>query len=194
MTNDIRTVNAWLLYDWETQSKRWLDWHDDVRPANNEKLYYVSVHLDPKAQFLQKPEAHEAVVERVAYKDPCVPAPKTPEDFWKHLTGYVAGLVTHIIPPSMYGPDVGPMTTRFEKDCVKLDLPDGTHVDISVKVTRPTGKQPRLECDSCGSRPYRFELLTDEHKAGDQCPCCYLDDYDCDGVLVEIPPEEKDPA
>jgi hypothetical protein len=49
---------------------------------------------------------------------------------------------------------------------------------------------PRLECSSCGSRPYRFELITDKHKAGDQCPCCYLDDYDCDGTLVEIPPGE----
>lgn len=42
----------------------------------------------------------------------------------------------------------------------------------------------KLECNNCGSFPERADLLTDEHKAGDQCPCCYLDDYDCDGTLV----------
>lgn len=23
-------------------------------------------------------------------------------------------------------------------------------------------------------------------QAGDQCPCCFLDDYDCDGTLIAV--------
>lgn len=42
-----------------------------------------------------------------------------------------------------------------------------------------------LECDSCGARPRLWGLIKD-HTAGDQCPCCFLDDYDCDGMLVAV--------
>lgn len=45
-----------------------------------------------------------------------------------------------------------------------------------------------LECNNCGSFPKRAGLLTPEHRPGDQCPCCYLDDYDCDGTLVLVLP------
>lgn len=41
-----------------------------------------------------------------------------------------------------------------------------------------------LECNSCGSRPGQWGLLKGSEKPGDQCPCCYLDDHDCDGTLV----------
>lgn len=43
------------------------------------------------------------------------------------------------------------------------------------------------ECNSCGSRPFAWGLIRPDHKPGDQCPCCYLDDYDCDGTLVSLP-------
>jgi hypothetical protein len=42
-----------------------------------------------------------------------------------------------------------------------------------------------LECDSCGTGPGRWDLLNAAHRPGDICPCCYLDDYDCDGVLYD---------
>jgi hypothetical protein len=43
------------------------------------------------------------------------------------------------------------------------------------------------ECNNCGPRPFQWGLIRPDHKPGDQCPCCYLDDYDCDGVLVSLP-------
>ena len=46
-----------------------------------------------------------------------------------------------------------------------------------------------LECNNCGSFPERAGLLTSDHKAGDQCPCCYLADYDCDGTFVPKLPD-----
>lgn len=42
-----------------------------------------------------------------------------------------------------------------------------------------------LICNSCGNRPLIWKLIRRNHKIGDQCPCCYLDDYDCDGILEE---------
>jgi len=48
------------------------------------------------------------------------------------------------------------------------------------------------ECNSCGSRPFQWGLVRPDHKAGDQCPCCYLDDYDCDGTLVLLESERKE--
>ncbi len=48
-----------------------------------------------------------------------------------------------------------------------------------------------LICDSCGLFPIQAGLITDKHKAGDQCPCCYIPDRDCDGLLVEQTPGEK---
>ncbi len=50
-----------------------------------------------------------------------------------------------------------------------------------------------FECDSCGSRPRQWELLSPDAKVGDQCPCCYLDDYDCDGRLVAVELERMKP-
>jgi hypothetical protein len=44
----------------------------------------------------------------------------------------------------------------------------------------------RLECNNCGTRPADWGLLKPTDRAGDQCPCCFLDDYDCDGTLVEV--------
>lgn len=48
-----------------------------------------------------------------------------------------------------------------------------------------------LICDSCGLCPVQAGLITDKHKIGDQCPCCYIPDRDCDGLLVEQTPGEK---
>lgn len=43
-----------------------------------------------------------------------------------------------------------------------------------------------LECNVCGDRPVKWDLLPVDAHAGDQCPCCFLADYDCDGKLVWI--------
>lgn len=40
-----------------------------------------------------------------------------------------------------------------------------------------------VECNACGATPIRARLITDE-RVGDQCPCCYIPDMDCDGTLV----------
>lgn len=45
------------------------------------------------------------------------------------------------------------------------------------------GAKPRLECNTCGNVDY---VLRGHEKAGDQCPCCFIPDRDCDGTLVEI--------
>lgn len=50
-----------------------------------------------------------------------------------------------------------------------------------------------LECDTCGSFPFRAGLLTDHHTPGDRCPASYLDDYDCDGILQSIPARSTEP-
>ena len=50
----------------------------------------------------------------------------------------------------------------------------------------PGVSAPMLECNSCGSRPVQWGLLSADSKPGDQCPCCFLADYDCDGTLVEL--------
>ncbi len=49
-----------------------------------------------------------------------------------------------------------------------------------------------LECNVCGNFPRLGGLITDDHKAGDQCPCCFIPDKDCDGTLVEVP--ERGPS
>jgi len=49
-----------------------------------------------------------------------------------------------------------------------------------------------LECNSCGSRPEQWGLLKGDEKPGDQCPCCYLDDYDCDGTLAFVKIDDDD--
>jgi hypothetical protein len=55
-------------------------------------------------------------------------------------------------------------------------------------VSRETAPSAALECTVCGNRPGAWGLMKGSERAGDQCPCCYLDDYDCDGVLVEASP------
>jgi hypothetical protein len=47
-----------------------------------------------------------------------------------------------------------------------------------------TGALMSLECDNCGSRPAAWNLLSGQELPGSQCPCCYLADFDCDGILV----------
>jgi len=48
-----------------------------------------------------------------------------------------------------------------------------------------------LECNVCGKRPVQWGLLRPDAAPGDQCPCCYLDDYDCDGTLVLSEPSKE---
>lgn len=57
---------------------------------------------------------------------------------------------------------------------------------IFIQTYECVPEDTHLECDNCGERPKHWGLLQSHHIAGDQCPCCYLDDYDCDGILVEI--------
>lgn len=45
-------------------------------------------------------------------------------------------------------------------------------------------RQTKLECNACGRRPSDHALISPDAQAGDQCPCCYIPDLDCDGVLV----------
>ena len=50
----------------------------------------------------------------------------------------------------------------------------------------PVVYETRLECNNCGTRPADWDLLKATDRPGDQCPCCFLDDYDCDGTLIEV--------
>jgi len=34
-------------------------------------------------------------------------------------------------------------------------------------------------------------MLKPENKAGDQCPFCFLADYDCDGILRDVAQGDK---
>lgn len=42
-----------------------------------------------------------------------------------------------------------------------------------------------LECCVCGAYPATAGIIPLDAQPGDQCPCCYIHDMDCDGVLVD---------
>lgn len=67
------------------------------------------------------------------------------------------------------------------QECVDCDSCDGSGRCLASS----------LECNVCGSFPVRAGLLTMTSRAGDQCPCCYLDNHDCDGVLQKAGHERR---
>ena len=56
------------------------------------------------------------------------------------------------------------------------------HLDAAANAKK---EPPALECDQCGSFPEKAGLLTPIDMPGERCPTSFLDDYDCDGKLVE---------
>lgn len=45
-------------------------------------------------------------------------------------------------------------------------------------------RETTLVCNACGETPARAALIPLDAKPGDQCPCCFIPDMDCDGTLT----------
>jgi hypothetical protein len=64
---------------------------------------------------------------------------------------------------------------------------------LSPSAPRPGAYCPRCEalrqttlvCTACGDYPARAALIPADAKPGDQCPCCFVPDIDCDGTLID---------
>jgi hypothetical protein len=136
-----KTLSAWLVYNWETKARKWYDWNEGFDKVGKlepgEKLYFVSVELDPEMQFLEPMPHGKAKVTSVAYK---TPTHVRGEGSWrKNLVGVVASLAAHAIPEGDYGPG-NPLQTRYsEPGTVVMNVGDTT---INISVDRAPGSSP----------------------------------------------------
>lgn len=104
-----------------------------------------------------------------------------------------AALVPHVVPYPL--PVVGEEMSEYERSL----RAGGRARDLAERIAELAASRDHLMalavdrrtavvCDACGIRAQAMGLLDGHEQAGDQCPCCYLDDVDCDGVLVPALP------
>jgi hypothetical protein len=136
-----KTLSAWLVYNWETKTRKWYDWNEGFDKVGklepDDKLYYVDVELDPEMQFLEPVRHGQARVTSITYKTPTHVRGK--DDWRKHLVGIMASLVAHAIPEDTYGPG-NPLTTWYDgSDKVTMTLGTTT---ITIHVNVSEGRAP----------------------------------------------------
>jgi len=135
-----REVAGFLHYNWETKEASWMTWREGIeRPLpKGSMLYYVNLELVRGAQFLEPLQAHETQIDEVLYKTQAFGRPITPDYFFQHIASYVARAMQFCIPQELYGASKGPLGTRYLPPAhFHMNLPDGTTIDVTIKVTRP---------------------------------------------------------